>query len=406
MANTLLTIGMVTKETLRVLVNNLTFTKHVNREYSSEFAVTGAKIGSIVNVRKPVRPLVYKGQALQIQDATESQVPVALTDQAQVGMEFSSQNLTLDIDEYSDRFIAPAAAAIANQIDYDGLATYNQVANAVGTPGTTPNALLTYNLAATALDNEAAPNDDQRSIVITSLMQSTIVDALKGLFQASQAIADQYRRGAMGTAAGFDWYMDQNCATHTVGALGGTPLVNGASQTGSSLITDGWTGAVATRLLKGDIFTIGATSTSIYGVNPQSRASTGQLRQFVVTADTASDVSGNMTIPIYPAITPSGQFQTVSASPANDATINVLGAANTASPQGLAFHRDAFTLATADLYMPDGAGKAYRVNSKVAGISLRVIRDYLIMSDQEPVRVDVLYGWAALRPELACRICG
>lgn len=399
--NTLLTISMITKEALRILENNLAFTKRVNRQYDDKFAIEGAKIGYVVNARKPVRYVVTTGQALSIQDATETQVPVTLTTQDHVDFQFSSADLALSVDDFKDRFLQPAVSALANKIDYAGLSLYNQVSNAVGTPGTVPNALLTYLLAGVALDNNAAPQDDNRHVVITPKMQAYIVDALKGLFQQASAIAQQYVKGTMGVSSGFSWAMDQNCPTHTIGALGGTPLVNGAAQTGSSLITNGWTAAAANRLKLGDIFTLAG----VFGINPQSRQSTGDLQQFVCTADVASDGSGNATIPIYPPITTSGAYQTVSAAPASGAALTVFGAATTATPQGMAFHRDAFTLVTADLPVPKGVDMGSRVSDKQLGVSLRIVRAYDINTDQWPCRIDVLYGWASLRPELACRIC-
>ena len=400
MANTLLTISMITREALRVLENNLTFTKTVNRQYDDRFGVEGAKIGTVLNVRKPPRYVGRTGSAISIEDATETQVAVTLDTQFGVDISFTSEDLALKIDDFSKRFISPAVATIANKIDHSGLALYTSVYNAVGTPGTTPNALLTYLTAGVKLDNNAAPMDGDRAICITPLMQATIVDALKGLFQQSSAIASQYRRGQMGTAIGFDWYMDQNCNTHTYGQQGGTPLVNGASQTGASLITDGWTAAAANRLKKGDVFKIAG----VYSVNPQSRQSTGAEQQFVVTADVSSDGSGNLTAAISPSITTSGAFQTVTGSPADNAAITVAGAASTVSPQGILHHKDAFTLAMADLPLPQGTDMAARVSDSQLGMSIRMIRDYDITTDKFPCRLDVLFGWAALRPELACRI--
>ncbi len=402
MANTLLTISMITREALRVLENNLTFTKTVNRQYDDRFGVEGAKIGTVLNVRKPPRYVGRTGTAISIEDATETQVAVTLDTQFGVDISFTSEDLALKIDDFSKRFISPAVATIANKIDHSGLGLYTSVYNSVGTPGTTPNALLTYLQAGVKLDNNAAPMDGDRAICITPLMQATIVDALKGLFQQSSAIASQYRRGQMGTAIGFDWYMDQNCNTHTVGPLGGTPLVNGGSQTGASLVTDGWTAAAASRLKKGDVFTIAGVNS----VNPQSRQSTGELQQFVVTADVSSDGSGNLTAAISPSITTSGAFQTVTGSPADNAAITVVGAASTSTSQGLLHHKDAFTLAMADLPLPQGTDMAARVSDSQLGMSIRMIRDYDITTDKFPCRLDVLFGWAALRPELACRIQG
>jgi hypothetical protein len=401
MANTLLTISMITREALRVLENNLTFTKGVNRKYDDKFGVEGAKIGTVLNVRKPPRYVGRTGTAISIEDATETQVAVTLDTQFGVDITFTSEDLALKIDDFSQRFITPAIATVANKIDNAGLALYTDIYNSVGTPGTTPNALLTYLQAGVKLDNNAAPMDGQRSVVITPLMQATIVDALKGLFQQSSAIANQYRKGTMGTAAGFDWLMDQNINTHTVGPLGGTPLVNGSTTSGAtSLVTDGWTAAAAARLKKGDIFTIAGVNS----VNPQSRQSTGTLQQFVVTADVSSDGSGNLTAVVSPAITSSGAFQTVDALPADNAALTVVGAASTQTPQGLAHHRDAFTLAMADLPLPQGTDMAARVSDSQLGMSIRMIRDYDITTDKFPCRLDVLFGWATLRPELACRV--
>lgn len=396
--NVLLTISMITREALVVLENRLGFSEHVNREYDDKFAVEGAKIGTVVNVRKPARYVGRTGTALAVENSVETSVPVALTTQFGVDIQFSSADLALRIDDFKQRFLVPALATIANKIDADGMALYKQIYSAVGTPGTTPNALLTYLLAGVALDNQAAPDDGQRSIVISPIMQAYIVDALKGLFQASQAIADQYTRGMMGITAGFKWYQDQNCAAHTVGTYSGTPLVNGATQTGATINTDGW-GSGVTSLKQGDIMTFAG----VYEVNPQSRASTGLLQKFVVMAD-ISDTSGAIAVPISPSIITSGAFQTVSGSPADNAVITMFGASGTVSVQGLAYHKDAFTLVCADLPLPRGVDMAGRMSSKQLGLSIRMIRQYDINTDNLPCRLDILYGWAVLRQELACRI--
>lgn len=401
MANQLLTISMITREALRVLENNLTFTKLINRQYDSRFGVEGAKIGTTLNVRKPPRYLGRVGQAISIENSTESSVPVVLNTQRGVDIQFSSQDLALTIDDFSDRFIKPAIASIANAIDADGLAQVTNIWNAVGTPGAVPNALLTYLNAGVLLNNNAAPLDGERYMVVSAQMQATLVDALKGLFHAAAQISEQYRKGEMGTTAGFEFYMDQNVNTFTVGPQGGVPLVNGANQNGSVLSTRGWTAAAAARLGVGDIFTIAGVNM----VNPQSRQSTGALQQFVVTAAFASDGAGNGNISIAPPLTP-GQvaFATVDVSPADGAAITVLGAANTVSPQGLGFHKDWITLACADLPLPGGVDMAARVSDRQLGMSVRMVRAYNISTDQFPCRLDILYGWSPLRPELACRV--
>ena len=396
--NELLTISMITREALRVLENNLRFTKQVNRQYDSKYGVEGAKIGTVLNVRKPPRYVGRTGQALAVEGAVETQVQVTLNTQFGVDLQFSSQDLALSIDDFSERFIKPAIAVVANRVDNDGLAQYQNIYQAIGTPGTTPATLLLYLQAGQKLDEAAAPNDDLRSIVMTPAMQVTIVNALSGLFHQANAVSQQYMTGKMGTALGWEFYMSQNCNTHTYGTYAGTARVNGANQTGASLITDGWTAGAAT-LNKGDIFTLAGVNS----VNPQSRQNTGSLQQFVVTT-TISDTTGAMTIAISPSIVTSGANQTVTASPADDALITVVGATGTVSPQGLGFHRDAFTLACADLPLPGGVDMAARISDPQLGLSIRMVRAYDINTDNFPCRLDILYGWATLRAELACRI--
>jgi hypothetical protein len=318
-----------------------------------------------------------------------------------VDISFSSAELGLSIDDFSQRFLRPAIAVVANKLDFDGMGLYTTVPNVVGTVGQVPNTLLTYLMAGVALDKNMAPRDNQRSVVIDPLMQATIVDSLKGLFQSSDKIADQYETGTMGVTAGFKWSMDQNTRTHIVGPLGGAPIVAGANQVGSTLLTSGWSASAAPRFNKGDMFTL----PTVIMVNGQNRQSQGNLQTFTVTANVSSDASGNATIPIYPPIVlaPS-PFQTVTNSPANGAPLTIIGTAGATSAQGLAFHRDAFTLATADLPLPGGVDMASRMSDKQLGLSIRMIRQYNISTDQWPCRLDILYGWAPLYPELACRI--
>lgn len=403
MADQFLTIGKITREAAMVLENSVKVVEKINKEYSKEFAVSGAKIGNVVNVRKPVRYIGRSGQALAPEDITETSVPLTLTTQFGVDMLYTTADLLLNIDDFSKRIISPAIKAIANRVDFDATLLYQTVYNTIGTPGTIPNALLNYLNVNQRLSEEACPPDD-RSIVITPAMEATIVDALKGLFNSQPKLKAQFETGNMqDKTLGFNsWDMDQNIRSHTVGVLGGTPTVNGANQTGASLITQAWTSAALTRLNKGDVFTIGTLTSGVLAVNPQNRQSTGALRQFVVTAPGVSDGSGNMTISISPSIVISGPFQNVTQAPPNSATINVLGAASTVTPQALAFHPDAFMMATADLPLPNGVDMKDQQNYK--GVSIRLIRDYDINTDREPTRTDTLYGLNALYPELACRL--
>lgn len=403
-ANEPLTIGMITREGLMILENNMKFAGTVNREYSDNFAISGAKIGNTLDIRKPSRSLGRDGQEMNVEAFVETSVPLTLNHQFGDDMQFSSQELLLSIDEFSKRVLAPKIATVANKVDRLCAEQYIEVANNVGVPGVVPNALLTYLQAGAKMDEECVPIDDQRYITITPRGQISIVDALKGLFQQATAIASQYATGRMGTALGFQWQMDQNVVTHTVGLLGGTPLVNGASQSGGSLITDGWTAAAATRLKRGDCFNIA----NVYAINPQHRDSTGQLRDFVCTADGASDGSGNMTPTIYPQIIASGAFATCDSLPADNAALTIFGSASAyasvRTPAQLAYHRDFMTLACVDMPVPGGTDKASRVSSKALGMSIRMIRDYIMQHDTWPTRLDLLCGAKVLYNEFACRV--
>jgi hypothetical protein len=391
-------------ESLPVLENELTFTKEVVREYDKDFAKQGAQIGTILNIRKPPKYTGRSGQGLSTEDAIETVVQLVLTTQFGVDTTFTSEDFTLNIENFADRFLKPAMARIANKIDADGLLQYLNVANAVGTPGTPPNALLTYLQAMQKLNDNAAAKTP-RAIIINQAMEPPIVDALKGLFQSSERIREQYEEGYMGYAIGAAWAMDQNVAINTVGALNGatTITINAGGQSGSSLVLSN-AGSVTALFKKGNVFTIGSGTTGTYSVNPQEKTSTGSLQCFTLTADVTSS-GGAATANIFPAIVLSGPFQNVVAAPSAGASINVFGAAGVNSPQGLCFHKGSFTLGMADMVLPTGGViMAERKSSDQLGLSMRYIKAYDINSDRLPGRFDVLYGWATLYGETACRV--
>jgi len=383
----------------------------LNISNEAKFAVEGAKIGTVLNVRKPPQYTVSTGQALDLQAAKETSVPVTLTTQNHVDFQFNSADLALSVDDFSKRFISPAVAALANKIDYNGLQLYKDVFQHVGTPKTTPTSLLTYLSAGVKLDNSCCPIDGERYVVITPLMQATMVSNLTTVFNPQTVISSQYRTGEMGQAVGFTWSMDQNVPTHLTGNAVGTPVTNSPTSTGgASIITNGWTTTTAT-LKRGDVISVA----DLYWVNPQSKASTGSLAQFVVTADKTADGSGNITIPVSPTIVLSGAEQNCYSSTGamvsgkaitvfETAQAGLAALASSSTPQGLAFHRDAFTLACADLPLPGGVDMASRVSDPDLGLSIRLVRQYDISTDNFPCRLDILYGWSTLRPELACRI--
>jgi len=419
MANNTLTPIAITNEQARVLENNLTATKAINRQYEDRFAISGAKIGATANVRIPPQYVGRTGATLAVEDAVETFRPLTLTTQFGVDIAFTSQDLTLSVDDFSERFIQPQMAAIANKVDADLLTLMkNYTWNQVGTPGTTPNSGLTYLQAGVKLKDQAVPMDGQISAILSPNAEAVLVDANKGLFQQADAIADQYRSGNMGRAYGFKFSMDQNVPTHTVGPLGGSPTTTGAQSasatysgvTGSagansmapfSLITGGWTAAAAARLKAGDVFTLA----TVFAVNPQNRQSTGALQQFVVTADVSSDGAGAATLSILPRPIFSGPFQNVTSVTNNipaTTPLTIVGTASTGYRQNFVFHKDSFMMATADLIMPDGVDFKARTNYK--GVSIRTVRQYRIGTDDLPCRTDVLYGFAPLFPSLSCRV--
>lgn len=405
MAQTLLTIGMITQEALRKLYNNLVFVNHIARDWDDQFGKKGGKIGDTVNLRLPVRFAPTTGQGLQLQDLNETSVPLVLTTQYQRAFVTTSADMELNIDDYAKRFIEPAMMSLANQVDFDGLGQYVNVYNEVGTPGTPPSTADTALAAGQRLNEEAAPVDG-RYVIMSPQMNRSWVNGLSGFFNPQKTIGEQTTKGMMyNNLLGFDrWLMDQNTRIQTVGPLGGTPTVNAtAGQTGSSIVTTGWTAAAASRLNVGDVFTIGAGATGVFAVNPQNQQSTGALRQFVVTAPFSSDGSGNGTISISPAIITTGPYQTVVAAPAALATINVNGAANTASPRGLGYHPDAFAFACATLPLPPNT-VADRKSDKQLGLSIRTVQAYDINTDRFVMRLDLLGGFATPYPQLATRI--
>lgn len=404
MANSILTPSVIAKEALMQFKNGMGFSANVDKSYSKDFAKKGGKIGSSEKIRKPNRFTVTDGATYSAQDVTEDYVTLSIDTQKHVGFDFTSSDLTLSIDEFSKRYLQPGALALVNKVDVDGqtMAAKN-VANAVGTAGTTPSALLTYLEAYQKVMESAAPQDDNFSYIINPAASTKIVDALKGLFADQSEIAKQYKRGRMGVAAGGEWLVSQNIYAHTSGQRGGTPLTNGVPANGAStLVTDGWTLAAANRVKAGDVFTIAGVNK----VNPITKSDTGVLQQFVCTADASSDGAGNATLSISPAIYSSGSLQNVTASPADNAALTFISAASTINTSNLLMHEQSFGLAFVPLEKPEGVHFSAVETDPETGISIRIVRDYSLSTDKFQCRMDVMYGWAALRPEWACKILG
>ena len=402
MANTTLTATSVTREALRILHNNIVFAKRVTKRYDSSFAQEGAKIGSVLRVRLPNQYTVTDGATLTAQDTTTQKVDVPVDTQQHVGMNFTEEEMTLDIQDFSRNVIAPAVNLLSSKVDFRGLTEYRNVSSQVGTPGTTPTTALVWLQAGQKMDEFATPRDNMRNIVMNPAAQASTVDGLKGLFQDSGRIADQYRNGIMGQGLGFNFAMDQNVNVHTTGAFAGSTVVDepGGVTSGDAVLTiDAFTDSAPT-VKNGDIFTV----VGVNAVNPETKEDTGSLQQFVVTAD-VTGASNEATVAVSPAmITTDTARKTVTALPADGAVVTFVGTASTAYPINMAYHPEAFVLASADLKMPGGVAVASR--QEFEGISMRIVQQYDITNDKEPSRVDILYGWATVRPSMACRVIG
>ena len=402
MANSILTIDMITRKALEILENNLVITRNVNRQYDDSFAVNGAKIGSTLRIRLPDRALVTDGAALQVQDDNEQFTTLTVASQKHIGVNFTSAELTMQLDDFAERVLKPRISQLASSIDADVANAYKSIYASVGTPGTVPATSLVLLQAQQKL-NENAAVMSPRYATVNPAANAGLVEGMKGLFNPTDTVSRQFKNGMMGTGVlGFDEVnMSQSIKVHTTGSRAGTILVNGAVTTqGQSTITlDGLTSN--TTVTAGDVFTIA----NVYAVNPQTRESTGSLQQFVVTAAQTASGGDMASMAISPAIyTSASALATVDSFPADNAAVTFLGSASTAYPQNLVYHKDAITFATADLLMPQGVDMAARANHN--GISLRVVRQYDINNDRMPCRIDVLYGFGTIRPQMACRIWG
>jgi hypothetical protein len=404
----LLTPTKIAKEALFQLENNCVLGANVHRQYKKEFV----KIGDSVTIRRPVKFLASDGATRVTQDVTELSTSITINKRKHVSWKFSTQDLTLTIEEYSERYIKPAMIALANKVDEDGceVAAKNFYSSS-GTPGTTPNAFSFLSSAAQKLDDGAVPDDGMRRIFFNPAARWAMANGMGGTGSGGVFNADivhgMVRRGMLGQIANFDIYGDQNVYRLQTGVRGGTPLTNGVpANNASTLVIDGATASVTNWARAGDVFTIAGVN----AVNPISKQDTGVLQQFVVLAAANSDGTGNVTLSIAPnLINASGTnigaaYQTVSALPADNAALTFIGTANTTYPQNLAFHENALALVTVPLELPDSA--AFKARADWRGYSIRVVKDYDIDADEEIIRLDIMYGWKAIYPDLGHRIWG
>lgn len=409
MTNTTLSASIVAKAAVGILENELVMANAVYRGYEDEFSkkINGYTVGDTITVRKPTDFTVRNTITASAQDVTEAKLSIQVNQIAGVDFAFTSQQLTLNIGELSERVIRPAMIQIANQIDQQVMSLYKDIPQWVGTPGTLVQSFAGFAKGAQNMDQRSVPMGG-RSAVLAPADFWALAGSQTALF--SQAINNKsYREGEIGKIGGIDTFMSQNAPTFTTGPMGGTPLINGAAQnttydtTGANtqtLITDGWTAAAAARVVAGDVFTIA----NVFDVNPVTKATLPFLKQFVVKSNGSSDAGGNLTLTIAPQIITTGAFQTVSAAPADNAALTFVGTANTSYTNNLFFDRNAFALVTVPMVKPPGAVECSRMSKN--GISVRVIPFYDGTNDKSTWRLDVLYGTKTIDPRLAVRVSG
>ena len=401
MANSLLTIDMITRKALEILENNLVITRTVNRQYDDSFAVEGAKIGSTLRIRLPDRALVTDGAALQVQDDNEQFTTLTVSSQKHIGVNFTSAELTMQLDDFAERVLKPRISQLASSIDADVANSYKSIFQSVGTPGTTPATSLVLLQAQQKL-NESAAVMSPRYATVNPAANAGLVEGMKGLFNPVSTISRQFKNGLMGEGIlGLEELnMSQSIKQHTTGSRTGAHTVTTTVST-QGQATINITGTGSQTIAAGDVFTIA----SVFAVNPQTRESTGSLQQFVVTEANTASGGAYTSVKISPAIyTSTNALATVDTFPQSSAVVTFVGAASTQYPQNLVYHKDAISFATADLLLPQGVDMASRQVHN--GISLRVVRQYDINNDRMPCRIDVLYGFNAIRPPMAVRLWG
>ena len=401
MANSLLTIDMITRKALQVLENNLVITRNVNRQYDDSFAVSGAKIGSTLRIRLPDRALVTDGAALGVQDDNEQWTTLTVDSQKHIGVNFTSAEMAMSLDDFGDRVLKPRMSQLAASIDADVANVYNRVYNLVGTAGTTPATAAVLLAAQQKLNESAAPMGD-RYATVDPAANAGLVNGLSGFFNPGDTISKQFKSGMMGTGVlGYNEInMSQSIRKFTTGSRTGAHTVTTTVST-QGQATINITGTGTQVINAGDVFTIAGVNM----VNPQTRESTGSLQQFVCLATNTASGGAYTSVSISPAIyTSASALATVDAFPQSSAVVTFVGTASTVYPQNLVYHKNAIAFASADLLLPQGVDMASR--AVYNGISLRVVRQYDINNDRMPCRIDVLYGYGLIRPALATRLIG
>lgn len=388
MTNTLLTPTAVTRKALMILHQKLNFVGSINRQYDDSFAKSGAKIGDSLKIRMPNQYTVRSGATLSAQDTTETSTTLQVATQKGVDLNFTSVDLTMNLDDFAERILEPAMSVLAANIEYDAInGMYKKIYNSVWNGGSA--ATLAKVLAGRKILQDALAPDGQRTALLNTQDNVDLVDALKGLFHDSKEVSKQYRDGFMGRTAGFEFAENTLIPAFTRGGSNGAYLTNGAAQSGATLTVD--TGATAPS--EGDVITIAG----VYAVHPETKVSTGVLHKFVIGSGATTT-----SFPISPAIVATGATQNVSNTAADNSAVTFLGTASTAVGTSLLYHKNWATFATADLVMPNGVD--WKAREVMDGISIRIVRQYDINNDKFPCRLDVLYGYKELYPQHAVRL--
>lgn len=401
MTNTVLTHQMIAREAAAMLTEASPFIGNINTGRQDEFgnAVSGYKRGDSVKVRIPPASKVYDGATFagggSAPDQAESYINLTVDTQKHVPLTFTTKEKVLNLTEFKDRFLRPAINTLASVVSADMMAkAYLLVPNLVGTAGSIPTTIKTFGQARASLERYLCPDDGDRTSIISSDINTEMVDASKVLFNPNKRISDQYTTGVLGDAQGFHFFESQSLPVHTNGNKVAGVTVNGAGQTGSTLNI----GSVASSdtFKAGTVFTIAG----VYAVHPLTGIAYPQLRQFVVTADaTMTGTTGS--ISIHPALNATAPGAIVSALPANGAALTVVGSASTGYRQSMAFHKDAFTAAFVPLPV---IASCEGYTARAGNMSVRVMTFGDGKSDLEHTRIDVLYGFAGVRPDHAVRV--
>ena len=405
MSNALITPTMIAREALMQLDNNLVVAKTVYRDYDREYRA----VGETINIRRPVDFTVTDGAAVDVQDVEEANFALSMDKQKHVAWKFSTKDLTLTIEEYSERYIKPAMIQLANQVDRDLLGLATKFNNWVGTAGQDINAFTDFAKGPERLDVLAVPQG-MRYAVLSPTDYWAFVSSQTSLNASDKLVESAYEQARLGRVGGVEVLMAQNVQTLTCGTRDNTtPLTVGAQSTTyaaaktnmtMNLNIDGLDASVTIE--EGASFTIA----DVFDVNPVTKVTLPHLKQFTVMAAKTAEADGTCTLSIYPAIIPSGPYQNVSNAAANDKAIVFFGAASAALRQNLIYHKNAMTLVTAPLYMPDGASFKAQETDSSNGLSVRVIKDYDFNGDFERIRLDILYGVKTLDPRLGARMSG